>query len=134
MPSYEKLILADAKLSKKALGLFIRFACREIINQGGVVRNLNYYPPMQLPHRIRKNQTYHYAANPVNVEFDFPSQKVAGLKSLVEEQGEALRVTVVKQRSPLMEAPEFMKKGCKNSFTGERLEEIVFERHYRPSA
>ncbi|KAI9318102.1 30S ribosomal protein S6 [Dichotomocladium elegans] len=77
MPFYELVCIARSHLAQSNLKDLIRSSATQVLQRGGVVRNLENWGDMKLPHRIKRHQEYftegqylimHFDANPLIVQ------------------------------------------------------------------
>jgi len=96
MPFYQVLCIAAHNPEYRQIKSLVRLAATHILNNGGVVRGIQYWGTETLPQRMRSHGTNHEYGDYWTMHFDASPEKQKGLSKLLRKDPRVVRATVLK--------------------------------------
>ncbi|KAI0268662.1 ribosomal protein S6 [Gloeopeniophorella convolvens] len=96
MPFYQVLCIAAHNREYRQIKGLVRLAATHVLNNGGVVRGLQYWGTEVLPQRMNSHGATHERGDYWTMHFDASPEKQKSLTKLLRRDPRVIRTTVLK--------------------------------------
>ncbi|PWN19965.1 hypothetical protein BCV69DRAFT_313173 [Microstroma glucosiphilum] len=118
MPLYELFCVSAASPSSAPFRELIRSTSRLVVDNGGVVRGMQYWGRRYLPQRTKRHQQYHYEGDHFLLQFDTSPPVLSVLNSRLRADPRVVKWTALKLGEKLHEITPRGTSGGYNDLLG----------------
>ncbi|KAG1716632.1 hypothetical protein ID866_510 [Astraeus odoratus] len=97
MPFYQMVCIASHFREYRHIKDLVTMSARHIMDQGGVVRNIEYWGTQTLPQKMRKRRQVYTIGDYWTMYFDTSPQGLKSLTGLIRRDPRVIRWTMLKQ-------------------------------------
>ncbi|XP_053397648.1 probable 28S ribosomal protein S6, mitochondrial [Mercenaria mercenaria] len=109
MPSYEAALIIRSALDRPQLKTVVKAACQQIMNEGGLIKQLENLGHRELPHITRAHKLKHTHGNYFCIQFNSSSDAMCGIAQKYKHTKEIVRYGILKKeeepRRPCLDGP-----------------------------
>lgn len=109
MPSYEIAVIVRSALDRPQLKDVMKSACKHIIKEGGLVKQMENLGHRELPHPAKAHSMKHTHGHYFCIQFDSGTKTMSKIAEIYKQTPEIVRIGIVKlqpePRRPCLDGP-----------------------------